>query len=120
MAWTDETVDVLKALWGDGRSAREIAGRLGMTRNAVIGKANRLGLSHKSRPQAARKEPAPRVSEHGQPMSPLELTERMCRWPIGHPGDADFRFCGNQRVPSRPYCEQHCMMAYRGRVVEAA
>ena len=48
MAWTDENVGVLKALWGEGRSAREIAGKLGMTRNAVIGKANRLGLAHKT------------------------------------------------------------------------
>lgn len=114
MAWTDENVGVLKALWGEGRSAREIGEKLGMTRNAVIGKANRLGLAHKGavRP-AARRAP-------DRPSSPLDLTERMCRWPIGHPGEADFHFCGSARVPGRPYCDAHCNVAYRNRASEAA
>ncbi|MGI8851942.1 MAG: GcrA family cell cycle regulator [Methyloceanibacter sp.] len=46
MAWTDERVELLKKLWADGLSASQIAGRLGgVTRNAVIGKVHRLGLS---------------------------------------------------------------------------
>src|ERR1700741_106941 len=46
MAWNDERVDLLKKLWADGLSASQIAGRLGgVTRNAVIGKVHRLGLS---------------------------------------------------------------------------
>ena len=46
MAWTDERVDILKKLWSEGLSASQIAGRLGdVTRNAVIGKVHRLGLS---------------------------------------------------------------------------
>lgn len=46
MAWTDERVELLKQLWADGLSASQIAGRLGgVTRNAVIGKVHRLGLS---------------------------------------------------------------------------
>jgi GcrA cell cycle regulator len=46
MAWTDERVELLKKLWGEGLSASQIAGRLGsVTRNAVIGKVHRLGLS---------------------------------------------------------------------------
>jgi GcrA cell cycle regulator len=53
-------------------------------------------------------------------MSTLDLNERMCRWPIGHPGDNDFRFCGAQRIPGRPYCLDHCALAYRGKVVAAA
>ncbi len=48
MAWTEEGVELLQKMWLEGRSAREIGERLSMTRNAVIGKANRLGLSHKS------------------------------------------------------------------------
>ncbi len=47
------------------------------------------------------------------------LTERMCRWPIGHPGEPEFRFCGDARVPGRPYCADHCALAYRGKA-EAA
>ena len=35
-----------------------------------------------------------------------------CKFPYGHPGDADFYFCGGERVPSRPYCEDHCRIAY--------
>lgn len=112
MPWTDESCKTLKAMWCDGRSAREVAGRLGVTRNAVIGKANRMGLKHNSNALRA-EEPAP-------PKSPLQLTERMCRWPIGHPGEADFHFCGAQRAPGRPYCEEHCCLAYRGRTPEAA
>src|SRR4029077_11918772 len=46
MAWPDERVELLKKLWGEGLSASQIAGRLGsVTRNAVIGKVHRLGLS---------------------------------------------------------------------------
>ncbi|MEE9360584.1 MAG: GcrA family cell cycle regulator [Hyphomicrobium sp.] len=46
MAWTDDRVDLLKKLWAEGLSASQIAGRLGsVTRNAVIGKVHRLGLS---------------------------------------------------------------------------
>ncbi len=114
MAWTDEAVETLRTMWAAGASAREIGERVGTTRNAVIGKANRLGLSHRAK--AAK--PKPEAKPH--PMSPLDLNERMCRWPIGHPGDNDFRFCGAQRIPGRPYCADHCAVAYRGKVVEAA
>jgi GcrA cell cycle regulator len=118
MAWTDESVEILRTMWLEGRSAREIGDRLGMTRNAVIGKANRLGLSHKSKTTPPR--PAVPTEVKNRAMSPLDLNERMCRWPIGHPGDADFHFCGSSRIPGRPYCEDHCAVAYRGRAVEAA
>ena len=119
MAWTDGEVAILEAMWGEGRSARNIAGKLGKTRNAVIGKANRLGLSHNSGPRpAVRGVQPPRRKEH--PSSPLDLTERMCRWPIGHPGEPGFHFCGNQHVPGRPYCEAHCAIAYRTRTSEVA
>lgn len=114
MDWTDDACDILRKMWSDGCSAREVAGRLGVTRNAVIGKANRMGLSHNSN--------AMREAERAaRPSSPLQLTERMCRWPIGHPGEPDFHFCGVQREPGRPYCDEHCALAYRGRSnVEAA
>ena len=61
MAWTDDRVDVLKKMWGEGKSASQIAKELGgVTRNAVIGKVHRLGLSNRATtPKATtKKEPA--------------------------------------------------------------
>ena len=49
MAWTDDRVEVLKKMWGEGKSASQIAKELGgVTRNAVIGKVHRLGLSNRA------------------------------------------------------------------------
>ncbi len=49
MSWTDERVDLLKKMWGEGQSASQIAKELGgVTRNAVIGKVHRLGLSNRT------------------------------------------------------------------------
>ena len=104
MDWTDERVALLKTLWGQSVSASEIAKRLGdTTRNAVIGKAHRLGLSRK----VAKPAPEP------QGVTVRHLSERMCRWPIGHPGEPGFRFCGHSATTGRPYCEEHCAVAYR-------
>lgn len=112
MEWTTEAVERLKQLWAEGVTAREIGEQLGgVSRNAVIGKAHRLGLSSKTKKQSA---------EQPQRTTGMDLTERMCRWPIGHPGDADFRFCGATRIANRPYCAQHCNVAYRGKADEAA
>ena len=36
-----------------------------------------------------------------------------CKWPIGHPGDDDFYFCGKPTIPGKPYCGEHCLIAYR-------
>ena len=57
MSWTDERVELLKNMWGEGRSASQIAKELGgVTRNAVIGKVHRLGLSNRATPAKAAKE----------------------------------------------------------------
>lgn len=123
MAWTDERIKRLKQLWEKGLSASQIASDLGegVTRNAVIGKAHRMGLA--SRPSPVKAEPAkpkktavPKKASRKdtkQYVTLLDLTERMCKWPIGHPGDADFHFCGKPSVPSMPYCKEHCEMAYQ-------
>lgn len=59
MSWTDDRVELLKKLWGEGRTAAEIAGELGgVTRNAVIGKAHRLKLSGRASPIQQNKKPA--------------------------------------------------------------
>jgi GcrA cell cycle regulator len=46
----------------------------------------------------------------------LDLNERICKWPIGHPGEPDFHFCGNQANPGFPYCVQHCGVAYQAQL----
>lgn len=64
MSWTDERIELLKALWADGLSATQIAGELGgrLTRNAIIGKIHRLGLQRKPGQQADRNA---RAARHG-------------------------------------------------------
>ena len=102
MEWTDTRAEKLQILWGEGLSASQIADRLGGTaRNAVIGKAHRLGL--KSRPSPIKRE-ADNITM---------LNDRMCHWPIGHPREPDFHFCGKPVEHGRPYCSGHTALAYR-------
>ena len=113
MVWTEKAVKTLCRLWSKGVPAREIGEQLGgISRNAVIGKAHRLGLSKQVGGEEM--ESLPSI------IGTADLTEKMCRWPIGHPVDDDFRFCGEPSIPTRPYCGEHCVQAYRGRSEEAA
>ena len=208
LSWTDERIDRLKELWSQGKTASHIAAELGgVSRNAVIGKAHRLGLQ--SRPSPVKpNEPAPKAKakprekaeaataaprpapavrapaapwedeegaapaakparEPAQPAAPdkaaepivrsigpggfvrqgpsdqqapippapprrlvpakpspevadktslLDLNERICKWPIGHPGEPDFHFCGAQANPGFPYCVEHCGVAYQAQL----
>lgn len=130
MSWTDKKIDILKRLWGKGMTASQIAGELGdgITRNAVIGKAHRLKLPSRPspvKPEAEAKAAAPAPQPKPQAPAPegktkglslLELTEQTCKWPIGHPGDADFYFCGKASRPGIPYCPEHCLMAYQAQL----
>jgi len=204
MSWTDERIERLKALWTKGMTASHIADELGgVSRNAVIGKAHRLGLQSRPspvkpnepapRPKARTKDrpetaaspvkapvseaPAPRAearpapapaeipaaeakpadlppepmvrsigpggfvrqgpSDQQAPIPPapprrlvpakpspeiadktglLDLNEKICKWPIGHPGEPDFHFCGNPANPGFPYCVQHCGVAYQAQL----
>jgi GcrA cell cycle regulator len=141
--WTAERVELLKSRFEAGLSCREIAGEIGVSRNAVIGKLSRLSLvSEKSgeAPPSTRKDAArgrrksvPRLQHqmleaiYGEPQpaaddapihnghccSLLELTVERCRWPIGIPGDKDFCFCGNMPIEGLPYCPGHSRLAYR-------
>ena len=218
MSWTDERIDRLKAMWAEGSTASQIAEDLGgVSRNAVIGKAHRLGLESRpspvkpgeekkkapakaapaaATPKADKPKPAPKaaapapaesrpsphaiapnkaaagahaaeavsrpsgmVTKEGTtiqyrsvgpggfvrqgpgdtqaPIPPapprrlvpakpnaevadktglLDLNDRICRWPMGHPGEPDFHFCGQQANPGYPYCVDHCGVAYQAQL----
>src|SRR5687768_12953864 len=194
MSWTEERIERLKKMWKDGATASQIADELGgVSRNAVIGKAHRLGLEQRpspvkhedkdkkaaSAPAAAKPAPrqdgpAPRTVTPSAPADPtkpptvnrsspemqyrsigpggfirqgpgdqqppippapprrlvpakpspevadktslLELNDRICKWPIGHPGEPDFHFCGAAANPGFPYCVQHCGVAYQAQL----
>jgi GcrA cell cycle regulator len=212
MSWTDERIDRLKAMWDKGLTASQIAEDLGaVSRNAVIGKAHRLGL--KSRPSPVKSneaaapkpaanvapEPAPKPApapepdpapvvkaaprpapavpevlrqappppspfpphvptgptgaqlrsvgpggflrqgpgDQAPPAAPapprrlvpakpsadmagkttlLDLNDKICKWPLGHPGEPDFHFCGDTVNPGFPYCVAHCGQAFQAQM----
>ncbi len=197
MSWTDERIDRLKHLWTQGMTASQIADELGgVSRNAVIGKAHRLGLQSRpspvkpndplpapadvapkpaispiaepsERPLPAAAEaasepahpveqpvqaqaPVPQIRSNGpggflrqgpgdqqSPIPPapprrlvpaqpsaevadktslLDLNEKICKWPLGHPGEPDFHFCGKSANPGFPYCVEHCGVAYQAQL----
>jgi GcrA cell cycle regulator len=202
MSWTEERIERLKKMWHDGSTASQIADELGgVSRNAVIGKAHRLGLEQRPSPvkpgeevakkpaasapateaPAAKPAPAPEPEadepiarsvtspspidarpprqltpqelqyrsigpggfirqgpgEQQAPIPPapprrlvpakpsdevadktslLDLNDRICKWPMGHPGEPDFHFCGEAANPGFPYCVQHCGVAYQAQL----
>jgi GcrA cell cycle regulator len=212
MSWTDERIETLRTMWEGGQTASQIAEALGgVSRNAVIGKAHRLGLQSRPSPvkanetdgkpaaepdvvAAAAPAPAP-VEPVPQPATPvpppfdlsddeeeddaeaereaapapapvkrdepvmrsvgpggfvrqspgeqqppatpapprrlvpakpsadmagktslLDLNDRICKWPLGHPGEPDFHFCGDKVNPGFPYCVAHCGHAYQAQL----
>lgn len=221
MSWTDERIEKLTKMWEGGATASQIAEELGgVSRNAVIGKAHRLGLKARpspvkpnekaeaapaakaqrpapepaaapAEPRAAAPRPAPAASaspppaprapaapveaapapaapapaasaeapaappqprivsvgpggflrqgpgDQQAPIPPapprrlvparpsqevadktglLDLNDRICRWPMGHPGEPDFHFCGDKVNPGFPYCVEHCGRAYQAQL----
>lgn len=207
MSWTDERIETLRKMWDSGLTATQIAEELGgVSRNAVIGKAHRLGLASRpspvkpntaepkpAAPTAAAAPPPPRPApapkpvpappaaaapepresapaadvsaepatakpatpgpvlrsvgpggfirqnpgEQAPPISPapprrlvpakpseaiagktslLDLNDKICKWPLGHPGEPDFHFCGDKVNPGFPYCVAHCGHAYQAQL----
>ena len=139
--WTTERVERLKNHFEAGLSCRQIAADIGVSRNAVIGKLSRLGLTRgKTITEPRAKKPAkgrtgrsvPRLqyqmlqalyeeapTEVDAPIaserrcSLFELSKEHCRWPISTPGADDFCFCGNPPLEGLPYCTGHTRLAYR-------
>ena len=104
--WTPELVQQLSRLWDEGLSTAEIGRRLGVTKNAVVGKAHRLALT--PRPSPLKRPPVRRAA----PVTAAATGSGSCSWPTGHPGDKDFSFCGKRTVAGKPYCAEHAAMAY--------
>ena len=143
MAWNDERVELLKKFWAEGLSASQIASKMGgVTRNAVIGKVHRLGLSGRATPAKPQRgcdaeyhpeeqpgpgfahaeidqlsaEPefiAPAVLTSGDMATVSTLKGNMCKWPIGDPAKDDFHFCGQSAPTGKPYCGYHAQMAFQ-------
>ena len=139
MSWTEEKVNKLKELWGKGKTASQIAEVIGgITRNAVIGKAHRLNLSAKIKTRAKSPKENINVSEENrdnkikrgrrskfksfiiekdfEPENPKqleELDENSCKWPIGHPDEKSFYFCGRTSLKDFSYCKLHLLYAYQ-------
>jgi GcrA cell cycle regulator len=57
--------------------------------------------------------PSPEIAEK---TGLLDLNEKICKWPIGHPGEPDFHFCGSPANPGFPYCVEHCGVAYQAQL----
>ena len=139
MSWTEEKVAKLKELWGKGNTASQIAEIIGgISRNAVIGKAHRLNLSAKikTRSVASNKNIENNLEEKDfksrkgrkskfrslliekdfEPENPKqleELDENSCKWPIGHPDEKSFYFCGRSSLKDFSYCKLHLLYAYQ-------
>ena len=139
MSWTEEKVAKLKDLWGKGNTASQIAEIIGgISRNAVIGKAHRLNLSAKIK---TRSSPANQknfkldnqenklqkrsrrnkfksliIEKDFEPENPKqleELDESVCKWPIGHPDESSFYFCGRKSLKEFSYCKLHLLYAFQ-------
>ena len=103
--WTPTRISILIALWNEGLTTSVIGQRLGVTKNAVVGKVHRLGLPKRRSPIRQKPRPA-------QVISLESLRPGMCSWPEGEPGKEDFRFCGDPVIPDKPYFPHHCERAY--------
>ncbi|SOD96739.1 GcrA family cell cycle regulator [Caenispirillum bisanense] len=115
MVWNDERIELLKSLWAEGLTTGEIGKQLGVSKNAVVGKAHRLGLKGRPSPIKRTKKPAKPEAPPKQvepPPSLVDLAAHTCRWPIGDPRDADFHFCGKPALTGKPYCGEHAAIAY--------
>lgn len=100
MTWTAKRIAEMTRLWNQGLPTSEIARRVGVSKNAVIGKIHRLGLPRRDSP--IRREAAKVV----------EIKGPTCKWPIGDPSHEDFRYCGKAALPGKPYCAEHDSRAY--------
>tara|TARA_Y100000741_G_scaffold186435_1_gene141782 strand:+ start:1042 stop:1518 length:477 start_codon:yes stop_codon:yes gene_type:complete len=138
--WNESNVERLRELWDQGLPTAQIGKLLGFTKNAVVGKAHRIGLERRPSPirrtavkpdrKKARSPIIPKLNfentkeevvekqkpqKNFQPVIKNLFTnsvKRGCEWPDGHPDESDFKFCGKERFEDKPYCLEHCAIAY--------
>jgi GcrA cell cycle regulator len=118
--WTDERLEKLKELWTQGLSISQIGEALGVSRNAIAGKAHRMCLPKRPSPISRPKVEKPKVDmlevTENLPLRlelrQLEWSRSKCCWPTGDPKKNGFVFCGDPVVPGKPYCLSHCQEAY--------
>ncbi len=141
MTWTDDVITELRDLHAQKCSAREMTLALWdkfhivVTRNAVIGKCQRLelgpiggGQTEAAQKAAKHRKPRAKIIRAPKPEKTeavelpldessfactfLDLTATSCRWPMGDPGTAAFRFCGADKLDGRNYCAGHSRLAF--------
>ena len=140
MPWDDDNVSRLKELWDQGLPTAQIGKLLGFTKNAVVGKAHRIGLERRPSPirrtavkpdrKKARSPVMPKLAFETSSIEEKIYTpkiatftpnvknifttnaKRGCEWPKGHPDEPEFRFCNKERFEDKPYCLNHCVVAY--------
>ena len=139
MPWDEENITKLRELWDQGLPTAQIGKLLGFTKNAVVGKAHRIGLERRPSPirrtavkpdrKKARSPVMPKLKFENKETPNLSQSEstffnpvvksmfntsakRGCEWPVGHPDETDFHFCGKERFEDKPYCLDHCEVAY--------
>jgi Uncharacterized protein conserved in bacteria len=137
--WDDNNVTKLRELWDQGLPTAQIGKLLGFTKNAVVGKAHRIGLERRPSPirrtavkpdRKKARSPVmpklnfesnfenPKVQKESKLFQPMVKNifnsnkKRGCEWPIGHPDEIDFHFCNKDRFEDKPYCINHCAVAY--------
>ncbi len=109
--WNEDLIGRLGTLWAEGLSTAEIGRRLGVSKNAVVGKAHRLQLTPRPSPVKIIPGMPPKPKRKLRPHL-VEVSAPSCSWPHGHPGDKNFKFCGAAPLPGKPYCSEHAALAY--------
>ncbi len=120
--WDELKLEKLQDLWKQGHPISKIGDMLGVSRNSVAGKAHRMGLPKRTSPISSIKKEKSSDEINNEITNeniPLKIKLRgvqwsriKCCWPEGDPKQNNFKFCGKDIFPGRPYCDKHSLLAY--------